>query len=113
MVTKYADDIYDAAKAAGWTSAQVAEASFNAVAVAAGFTSSTTPQDFFYRNLRRFVAHRILMEELDASDTSVKAAIRSKVQELASHPNVDVEVVRKGDSVEVEGPALIIRKVVS
>ena len=110
----FEDDIYDYAKAQGYTSAQVADAERDAIIEAAGYTYATVPKVVFkWQQFQRAVVQRLKQDEIDAADTTTRAAIKAKVQELASHPNVDVEVVRNGGGVSVEGPALIIRKVVS
>ena len=108
----YAKDIYNYAKDKGYTSTQVGGASRTLILLAAGYTYDTVPPGVFaWKNLRDSVVSKLAKEEASAKDVVMKAVIKAKVQQLESHPNVDVEVIRSGNSEIVEGPALIIRKV--
>ena len=107
----YKDTAYEYAKAQGWTYQQVRGANYQQVAAACEIilgTNDESPMDFFYINIRRYVADRLEKEYRTELAETRRAAIRTKVLEYAEMLNATVEHVPEGET--VEGPCWVVRR---
>ncbi len=111
MANAYETDALAAAEAAGWTAAQAAGATYPQVANAAGVTlgqGNTSPADFFWRHVKRFVYRTLKATEHAAAEAARTAKLKAKVQQLAEFLDVTIERVEDGET--VEGPCWTVRK---
>jgi len=104
----YTTKAYEYAKAQGWTAAQVQGATYQQVATACEVETGPSPVDFFYVNIRRFVANRLQREEDSAVAETRRDIIQTKVREHAAMLNVTVEHVLENES--VTGPGWFVRR---
>ena len=107
----YADLAYKYAKAQGWTSTQVRNASYQQVANVCGVilgANGESPNHFHHQIISHHVATRLKAEE-DATQNEIrKQLILLKIQELAGENNTIAKFIKDGET--AEGPCIVIRR---
>jgi len=101
---KYQQLVYDEAKRQGLTAAQLRVMTYPQVAILAGvkivdvltLKNISTP-DFFYENVRRFVANLIEQEAADAAVEAKRAAFESAIKALPGFDKARVAVDDEGN----------------
>jgi len=92
----YDGTVYDWAKLAGKTAAEVALLSYGQVATAAKVkiaVNGNSPTDFFYDNVRRTVSGRLAQEEEAATLAAFAPTIETEIRKIAGLVGATVEVV--------------------
>jgi hypothetical protein len=88
--------LVDYAEANGYTSAQVASASFSTICTHLNIDPSNVPEDFFYRGVRQAAVTELARREKAASDETIRLAARAKLRELIQLADVEVTKTEDG-----------------
>ena len=110
-MSQYEDSAYAAAILGGYTWQQVAGATYAQVAQYSGVVlrgDGSSPDDFFWKHVKRYVATRLKKEADDAASETRRQQLRNKVLELAQWAGVTVTRVNEGET--AEGPGWFVEK---